>query len=160
MISIEQIRQDPDGIRSSLATRGEADQVTKLLAMDGEWRRDKTEADEIRRKRNHVNRQIGHARSAGEDPSPEVIQEMRTLGQQVDALDSNVQDLEQRIHEILLGLPNIPLPDTLIGEGEEDNKVIRQHGEPQRHEAAHRALGPGSGFCRPGCSRPRRPATP
>ena len=131
MISIEQIRQDPDGVRRSLATRGEADQVTDLLAMDGEWRRDKTEADEIRSKRNQANRQIGHARSAGEDPSPNVVQEMRALGQQVDVLDSNAQDLEQRIHGILLGLPNLPLPDTLIGEGEEDNKVVRQHGEPQ-----------------------------
>jgi seryl-tRNA synthetase len=100
------------------------------LELDALWRGDKTKADEIRNQRNQVNRDIGHARSAGQAPSPEVIEQMRTLGGEVDKLDSNVQELESQIHEILLGLPNIPLPDVPLASGEEDNKVIRQSGEP------------------------------
>ena len=102
MLSIELIRRDPDGVRSALASRGEPDQITGLLELDAQWRGDKTKADEIRNQRNQVNRDIGHARSAGEAPSPDVIEQMRALGGQVDELDRNVQQLEGQIHEILL----------------------------------------------------------
>ena len=130
MISIEQIRRDPEGVKGALASRQEPDLTAGLLAMDAQWRRDKTEADQIRNHRNQVNRQIGHARSSGEAPSPEVIEQMRGLGRQVEELDSAVRELEGQIHDTLLRLPNIPLPDVPLGNGEEDNRVIRQNGEP------------------------------
>ena len=132
MLSIEQIRRDPESVRTAMASRSEPDQITEVLELDARWRADKTEADKIRNQRNQVNRDIGHARSAGEAPSPEVIEQMRTLGGQVDELDRTVQILESQIHEILLRLPNIPLPDVPLGSGEEDNKVIRQSGEPPK----------------------------
>ena len=132
MLSIEQIRRDPESVRTAMASRSEPDQITEVLELDARWRADKTEADKIRNQRNQVNRDIGHARSAGEAPSPEVIEQMRTLGGQVDDLDRTVQILESQIHEILLRLPNIPLPDVPLGSGEEDNKVIRQSGEPPK----------------------------
>ena len=132
MLSIEQIRRDPESVRTAMASRSEPDQITEVLELDTRWRADKTEADKIRNQRNQVNRDIGHARSAGEAPSPEVIEQMRTLGGQVDELDRTVQILESQIHEILLRLPNIPLPDVPLGSGEEDNKVIRQSGEPPK----------------------------
>jgi seryl-tRNA synthetase len=132
MLSIEQIRRDPEGVRTAMASRGEPDQITELLELDARWRGDKTEADKIKNQRNQVNRDIGHARSTGGAPSPVVIEQMRTLGGQVDELDSTVQNLEGQIHEILLRLPNIPLPDVPLGGGEEDNKVIRQSGEPPK----------------------------
>ena len=134
MLSIEQIRRDPESVRTAMASRSEPDQITEVLGLDARWRSGKTEADKIRNQRNQVNRDIGHARSAGEAPSPEVIEQMRTLGGQVDELDRTVQILESQIHEILLRLPNIPLPDVPLGSGEEDNKVIRQSGEPPKFD--------------------------
>ena len=130
MIAIEQLRRDPDAVRKALESRGEPDQVEEILELDAAWRRDRTQADEIRNKRNQVNREIGHARSAGQTPSPEVIEEMRTLGRQLNELESSAQDAEDRIHQMLLGLPNLPLPDVPIGSDAEDNLIYRQEGVP------------------------------
>ena len=88
MIAIEQLRRDPDAVRKAMTSRGEPDQVDEILQLDADWRRDKTQADEIRNRRNQVNREIGFARSSGQPPAPEVIEEMRTLGRQVDELES------------------------------------------------------------------------
>ena len=129
MIGIEQIRRDPDGIRSAMDSRGEPDQITELLGLDAEFRRYKTQADEIRNQRNQVNREIGHARSAGEPPSPEIIEQMRGLGRELDSVDSAAQGLEERIHEMLLRLPNPPLPDVPRGSGEENNIIVREYGK-------------------------------
>ena len=131
MIGIEQIRRDPDGVRSAMSSRGEPDQVTEILRMDAEWRGHKTQADGIRNQRNEVNRQIGHARSSGGPPAPEVIEQMRALGRELDSLDSAADELEGRIHDLLLGLPNIPLDDVPRGAGDESNSIIREFGEPQ-----------------------------
>ena len=55
-----------------MKSRGEPDPVDELLELDAAWRRDRTQADELRNRRNQVNREIGHARSAGQPPAPEV----------------------------------------------------------------------------------------
>ena len=74
MIAIEHVRRDPETIRRAMQSRGEPDPVDELLELDAAWRRDRTQADEIRNRRNQVNREIGHARSAGQPPAPEVIE--------------------------------------------------------------------------------------
>ena len=130
MIAIEQIRRDPESVRRAMQARVEDDPVDELLELDAAWRRDRTQADEIRNRRNQVNREIGHARSAGQPPAPEVIEEMRTLGRQVDELEATAQAAEEQIHQLLLGLPNLPLADVPVGGDAEDNRVYRTEGEP------------------------------
>ena len=90
MIAIEQVRREPDVVRRAMESRGEPDQVDVILELDAAWRRDRTKADEIRNRRNQVNREIGHARSAGQAPAAEVIEEMRTLGRRVDELEASL----------------------------------------------------------------------
>ncbi len=130
MIAIEQIRRDPDTVRRAMKSRSEPDPVDQILDLDAAWRRDRTEADEIRNKRNQVNREIGHARSSGQAPAPEVIEEMRTLGRRVDELEASAQEAEEQVHQLLLNLPNLPLPDVPVGSDSEDNRIYRTEGTP------------------------------
>ncbi len=130
MIAIDQLRRDPDTVRRAMKSRGEPDQVGEILELDAAWRRDRTEADEIRNQRNQVNREIGHARSSGQAPSPEVIEEMRTLGRRVDELETSAQKAEEQIHQMLLGLPNLPLSNVPVGADSDSNRVYRKEGAP------------------------------
>ena len=130
MIAIELVRRDPELVRRAMLARGEADPVDELLALDAAWRRDRTQADEIRNRRNQVNREIGHARAAGQPPSPEVIAEMRSLGDQVTQLEAGAQEAEDRMRRLLLGLPNLPLPDVPVGRDADANRIVRESGPP------------------------------
>lgn len=129
MLSIELIRRDPDLVRKSLAARGEEDPIPHLLEMDAQHRQAITEGDQLRSQRNDVSRQIGQARSSGQPPSPEVISEMRQVGDRIDELERQTRELDENIHQILLGLPNIPRADVPPGVGEEGNLVARHWGE-------------------------------
>ena len=129
MLSIELIRREPDAVRQALEARGEADPLTELLQLDTRWRQASTQGDELRSRRNRVSRDVGQARSSGKEPSPQVIQEMRQVGDKIHRLENEVQELEQRINGILLSLPNLPLPDVPLGEGEEDNLEVHRWGE-------------------------------
>ena len=130
MIAIDQLRRDPDTVRKALKSRGEPDSVAEILDLDAAWRRDRTQADEIRNQRNQVNREIGHARSSGQPPSPEVIEQMRSLGRKVDELEASAQQAEEQIHQMLLGLPNLPLADVPVGADSDSNRVYRTEGTP------------------------------
>ena len=106
------------------------DSLAQLLQLDAQWRQALTQGDELRARRNRVSRELGQARASGQEPSQEIIQEMRQVGEQIDRLEKEDQDLEQRINTILLSLPNLPMPDVPPGEGEEDNLEVRRWGEP------------------------------
>jgi seryl-tRNA synthetase len=145
MLSIELIRRKPDLVRKSLADRGEDDPIPQLLDLDTRHRQAITEADQLRSQRNDVSRRIGQARQT---PSPEVVAEMRRVGDRIDELERQTRELDENIHQILLSLPNIPRPDVPQGVGEAGNRVVRQWGErrnfdfpPQPHWELGEQLG-------------------
>ena len=130
MLSIELIRRDPEFVRQALASRGEDQTLEELLELDAQRRQASSRGDELRARRNQVSREIGQLRSSGQDAPPAVVQEMREVGQQIDALEQKSHSLEERIHAILMELPNLPRPNVPPGLSEEANIVVRQWGEP------------------------------
>jgi seryl-tRNA synthetase len=131
MLSIELIRKDPDHVRKALESRGEEDPLAELLELDGQRRQAITEGDELRAQRNQVSRQIGQLRASGQELPQNVVEEMRQVGERVSQLEQQVRELDEAIHAILLGLPNIPRPDVPQGYSEADNVVVRHWGEPR-----------------------------
>ena len=131
MLSIERIRRDPEFVRQALASRGEEGSLAELLALDTQRRHAISQGDELRSRRNQASRQIGQLRASGQDAPADVVQEMREVGQQISGLEQETKDLDERIHHILLELPNLPRPDVPPGLSEEENIVVRQWGEPK-----------------------------
>ena len=129
MLSIELIRRDPDFVKHALESRGEEDPLGELLDMDVRRRQAISQGDELRANRNQVNRRLGQLRGAGQELDQETILEMRRVGEEVTQLEQRVSDLDDKINTILLGLPNIPLPDVPQGLSEEDNVLVRQWGD-------------------------------
>ena len=130
MLSIELIRRDPDFVRASLQSRGEEDPIAEILELDAQRRRAVTQGDELRARRNQVSRQIGQLRSQGQEAPPDVVAQMREVGQEISRLEQESRELEERTHTMMLELPNLPRPHALVGDSEEDNLVRRQWGEP------------------------------
>ncbi len=118
-------------MRTGLESRGEKDQIDEILAMDTQRRQAVTKGDELRGRRNQVSRQVGQARSAGQEPPAEVVQEMRDVGDEISRLEQEVKELDERLNDTLLTLPNLPLDDVPRGLDESSNTVIREWGEPR-----------------------------
>ena len=129
MLSIEQIRRDPEGFEQALAARGEEVSIPQLLELDSQRRQAITEGDNLRSQRNDVSRRIGQARSSGEGPPADVVEEMRRVGQRIAELEQEARELDEQVHEILLGLPNLPRPNVPPGLSEEDNVEVRTWGD-------------------------------
>ncbi|MBO20178.1 MAG: serine--tRNA ligase [Chloroflexi bacterium] len=130
MLSIEQIRERPDEIRKALQTRGEDDPITGLLELDTKVRQAITQRDELNAERNRVSREIGQARSQGQEVSEESRAAMRKIGDQADALNEQTKELGEKINSLLLEIPNLPQADVPVGEDESGSVIVRQSGEP------------------------------
>ncbi|NQW23245.1 MAG: serine--tRNA ligase [SAR202 cluster bacterium] len=130
MLSIEQIRETPDEVRRALQTRGEDDPITAILELDTQIRRVITERDDLNAERNRVSKELGQARSQGQEVSEEARAEMRKIGDQADVLNEQTKDLGEKLNALLLELPNLPQADVPVGEDESGSIVVRQNGEP------------------------------
>ena len=127
-------------MRQSLLDRGEEVSIDEVLEADTRRRQFIRDGDELRSQRNEVSRQLSHMA----DKPPNLIQEMRNVGERISALEGEVKELEAALEEKLLTLPNIPLQDVPVGTGEQDNVVVRTWGEPPTFDfqpAPHWELG-------------------
>tara|TARA_B100001123_G_scaffold147738_1_gene171139 strand:+ start:2625 stop:3899 length:1275 start_codon:yes stop_codon:yes gene_type:complete len=144
MLDLELIRRNPEFVSSSLATRGEDAPVESILALDAKRREIIQGRDELRSRRNSVSKDLGRS---GERP-PDLIQEMRGLGEEVKRLEEEIRGIEQELEALLSRLPNIPSKDVPVGADESFNKVLRAHGdikdfdfEPKPHWDLNEDLG-------------------
>jgi seryl-tRNA synthetase len=126
MLNIDLIRRDPDQVRDALNLRGELISLDKVLGLDTERRGMVSEGDKLRAQRNQVSQEI----SKSKDRPPEIIEQMRNLGNQIKKLEDEVREIDEQLRHELLALPNIPLPGVPEGAGESDNVVVRSWGDP------------------------------
>ncbi|MEX1184209.1 MAG: serine--tRNA ligase [Gemmatimonadota bacterium] len=139
MLDLRQLRDDPDGVRARLAVRGRAeytDAVARILALDERRRSFISQVDDLRARRNEVSPQVGRLKQAGrhEEADPLII-EMRELGERMTALETNRDEVEGEVRDLLLNLPNLPEHDVPAG-GEEANVVLREWGPEREYDFA------------------------
>ena len=125
MLDLELIRRDPEFVSSSLVTRGEDVSLQAILGLDAKRREIIQARDELRSRRNSVSKDLGRT---GERP-PDLIQEMRGLGEEVKRLEEEIRGIEEGLEALLSRLPNIPSKDVPVGADESFNKVLRVHGD-------------------------------
>src|SRR5262245_38664624 len=51
--------------------------------------------------------------------------ELKAIGGRIGELESSLKEVEGRIEELLLGVPNLPHPSTPLGSSADDNPVVR-----------------------------------
>ncbi len=125
MLSIELIRNQPEVVAQALVRKGEDPPIEKLLDLDSRRRKLIQTGDELRARRNETSRQI----SSMKERPPELIAEMRQVGDDIKASEQEVDQMDSEIRDLLLELPNLPLDDVPDGLGEEDNVVVHTVGE-------------------------------
>ena len=133
MLDIKEIRRDPEAVTAGLRAKGVDAALHDLLHLDEQRRSLLTEVETLKGERNRVSKDIGRLKQAGEDIEP-TKQAMRELGDRITGMDQQVRELEVRLSDALLALPNLPHASTPVGDDEAGNVVVRTHGEPHSYD--------------------------
>ena len=139
MLDLKQIRDEPDLVRARLRVRGRGEYMTavdQLLELDERRRSLISEVDNLRARRNEVSPQVGRLKQTGQHEQAEpLILEMRELGERMSGLEGQRDEVENRVRDLLLNIPNLPEEQVPAG-GEEANEVVREWGEVREYDFA------------------------
>ena len=128
MLDLRFIREHPDEVRKGAEAKGLTVNLGEILALDERRRGLIQEGEALKAKRNQVSAQIGKQRQAGEDASA-AFKEMGSVKDRIQAIDGELREIEGRLNELLLAVPNIPHPSVPVGSSPEQNKEIARWGE-------------------------------
>jgi seryl-tRNA synthetase len=132
MLDVKFVRENPQLVKENLKRRGDEAKipwVDELLENDRRWRSLRTEADTLRSKRNKLTEQIAQARRQGQDAS-HLVRDAEQIPGQIKTLEKESGDLDSKIANTLMQLPNIMHESVPVGTDENDNVEVRKWGKP------------------------------
>lgn len=133
MLDKNLIREHPDIVRRSLQRRNlSVAVVDEALALDKQWRHAATEADHLKAERNRISEQFAKAKGEGPDALLALRERSSALGAQIQEREHTAAELEQRLTELLGGIPNILADDVPDGADDSANLEVRRSGEPPK----------------------------
>lgn len=133
MVDIKLIRESPEIVKENLKKRFKDDKiflVDKIVALDGDWRKEKREVDGLRHERNKISEDINKLIKSGEKKKALVkIKKAKEIPIKIEKINVRVEKLEVQIKEILYKLPNMLHEDVLVGKDSSFNKELRKWGK-------------------------------
>ena len=131
MLDLRRLRSEPNRVKSALGRRGAeglVDALDEVLALDGRRRAALSEVNDLKAQRNEVSKEVGRIKRDGGE-ADQMIVEMREVGARISVIDEEVDRAEERIRELMLLTPNLPLDEVPSG-GAEQNEIVRVVGSP------------------------------
>ena len=146
MIDVNLIRQDAGAVRQRYLKRGKDIDFSQFLKLDEQRKALIASTEAMKAERNKVSGEIPKLKKEGKDVST-TIAEMKALGDKIAEQDATLNDVNEKIRDFLLRLPNLPDEDLLAG-GKENNVPIKIFGtkpkfdfEPKNHVDLATSLG-------------------
>lgn len=140
MLQIQRIRTTPEEIIEGLKKRGidATETVEALTAIDADRRKIRHEMEECQAKSNALAKEIGQLFKSGKGEEAQALKEQTaSLKGQIKTLAEQVSQLEEKEHELLLSLPNVPHESVKAGKDEKDNEEVDRKGEiPKLYDGA------------------------
>ena len=133
VLDIRLIRETPDVVRRDLRKRGATEKeglLDDVIRWDKEWRATTAEADGLKKRRNEITRAIAEAKRAQRDAAA-LQKEAADLPANIGALDTKAADLETRVRNGLLRLPNLLHESVPVGKDDTENVEIAKWGTPR-----------------------------
>jgi seryl-tRNA synthetase len=130
MLDIQLLRNDLEGVARRLATRGLHLDTDTFRALEAERKAVQTRTEELQAARNQASRRIGQAKAQGQDVSA-LLAEVAGMGEELKAQEARLADVQRRLNDFLLTLPNLPHDTVPVGRSAQDNVEVRRWGTPR-----------------------------
>jgi len=131
MLDPKFLRNEMQTVVAGLKRRGFEFDVANWEALEAERKKIQTQTQDLQAKRNAASKEIGKAKSKGEDVSG-IMAQVASLGDELKQAEAELDRLQQELTDIALGLPNIPHDSVPDGLNEAANVEVRRWGDPKK----------------------------
>ncbi|WP_017869878.1 serine--tRNA ligase, partial [Deinococcus wulumuqiensis] len=125
MLDLKFIRENPDAVREAIRVKNVALDLGDLLQRDRDLVALKQRVEAMQTERNANAKLVP---KASPEERPALIQRGKDLGEELKALEPELRGAEDALRQLLLRVPNIPLPSVPVGKDDEDNVELRREG--------------------------------
>ena len=131
MLDMKFVREDPELVMDAMRKRNANVNLDEFLELEKNRRELTLQVEALKSQRNAASQEIGKMKKAGESADAQMA-EVRALGDKIAEDDKELKDIEARLKEILMTIPNMPAADTPVGSSDADNPVVRTWREPAK----------------------------
>lgn len=125
MLDIKFIREFPEQVRAGLINKNEKDRVDEVLELDKQRRENLTKTEELKARRNTVSQEVGKLKAKGEN-ADHIIAEMKSVADQIKEMDDSLREIEEKLTNLLMYIPNLPHSSVPVGKTAEENIEVRR----------------------------------
>ena len=135
MLDIQLLRNDLHETAQRLRARGFELDMPHFQELEQERKGVQMRTQELQAKRNQSSKQIGIAKSKGENVS-EIMAEVASLGDELKAAEEKLAYIQNHLNDLLMTIPNLPHASVPVGKSELDNVMVRRVGTPRSFDFA------------------------
>lgn len=134
MLDIRLFREQADTVKSKIELRGDDPKVVdEVLELDNERRQLIGKTEEMKARRNKVSEEIAEKKRNKEN-ADDVIKEMRELGDEIKENDAKLNEVDNKVRDILIRIPNLIAEDVPQGDSDEENVEVKKWGTPREFD--------------------------
>jgi len=130
MLDVQLLRTDLAAVAKRLADRGYSFPLAEFEKLESGRKAVQTETQELQAKRNQLSKQVGQLKAKGEDAAP-LMAEVNAQAERLKALEQELDSVQARFNDFLLGVPNVPHASVPAGTSSADNPEMRRVGAPR-----------------------------
>ena len=138
MIDIKLIRENRDIVKENIKKKFQDEKlplVDEVYNLDKEYRDCKSKGDELRSEKNKLSSSIGELmRNKKVDEANKTKEKVSSMQHEIEELGQKEIELEQKIKEIMMVIPNIIDESVPIGKDDSENVEIKQYGEQTSYD--------------------------
>ena len=127
MLDIAFIRNNPEVIKDGIRKKRMKMDIDELLAVDEEVRSLRAEVENLRADRNRISKEV--PKLQGEDKE-QAIAQVKNIRDGLGQMEPKLREVESRFEDLMLMVPNPPLPEVPDGDSDDDNVEVRSFGQP------------------------------
>ncbi|BCD67640.1 serine--tRNA ligase [Nitratiruptor sp. YY09-18] len=134
MIDLRALEKNFDVITKRLQTKGVDEKILEeLRILFEEYKKHKRSLEDLQAKQNSLSKLFGEYKREGKDIN-ELKSELEENKAKIAALQDIVRQIDEKLANLALQIPNPPDPDVPVGESEDDNVVIKTVLEPKEFD--------------------------
>ncbi|BAT71233.1 seryl-tRNA synthetase [Thermosulfidibacter takaii ABI70S6] len=133
MLDLNFVRKNLDLVIEKTRLRSVELDFDYFRRVDKERRQTIKELEELRFRKNQLSKEIGIKKRKGEDAST-LMEESKALDSKIDDLEQKAKELNDKLYDFLSRIPNLVHDSVPVGKSDEDNVVVREWGEPREFD--------------------------